>query len=227
MASTTYRPPIFRPTKSIAAIDPPLADADRRLSSRSRVSATSAPEPAQTGIWVCVCAIFMCFAAFTSALVVREGSGTDWRHFVLPRVLYFNTFILLASSYTVALAQRRIGGSQLPTVEITRSRVVSARWLFATLMLGLLFIGGQFLAWRTLAAQGLFLATNPSSSFFYVLTATHGLHVLGGLAGLIYAAQRLTRSASSRTGALKAAAIYWHFMDVLWIYLLVVMSIRM
>jgi cytochrome c oxidase subunit III len=99
-------------------------------------------------------------------------------------------------------------------------------WLRLTLGLGLLFIGGQVLAWRDLAAQGLFLATNPSSAFFYVFTALHALHLLGGIAALGYVLIRLHRSATwPSAGALDATSLYWHFMDVLWLYLLVVLAV--
>ncbi len=88
-----------------------------------------------------------------------------------------------------------------------------------TLGLGLLFVVGQYVAWRQLSAQGLYLATNPSSSFFYVLTATHALHVLGGLLGLLYVIRKLNAMALRRS-TLDTASRYWHFMDVLWVYLL-------
>jgi cytochrome c oxidase subunit III len=82
------------------------------------------------------------------------------------------------------------------------------------------------LAWRDLAAQGLFLATNPSSAFFYVFTALHALHLLGGLTALGYVLVRLHTSAAwPPAGALDATLLYWHFMDVLWLYLLVVLAL--
>ncbi len=83
-------------------------------------------------------------------------------------------------------------------------------------------------AWRDLAAQGLFLATNPSSAFFYVLTALHALHVLGGVTALGYILGRLhTSTAGPSTAALDAASLYWHFMGVLWLYLLLVLALRL
>jgi cytochrome c oxidase subunit 3 len=99
--------------------------------------------------------------------------------------------------------------------------------LWITLALGLAFVTGQLVAWRALGAQGLFLATNPSSAFFYLLTALHGVHVLGGMGGLSYVLYRLTHRAGPgvRT-ALRAAALYWHFMGVLWLYLLVILVTR-
>jgi cytochrome c oxidase subunit 3 len=90
------------------------------------------------------------------------------------------------------------------------------------LFLGLLFVAGQYIAWRQLSAEGVFLATNPSSSFFYVLTAAHALHVLGGLGGIVFVIRKLNRHALRRN-TLVATARYWHYMDVLWIYLLLLL----
>lgn len=131
------------------------------------------PPPARTGIWVGLAAITMSFAAFTSALVVGRGSAPDWRHLALPPVLYFNTLALIARSITLEVARRRF----TRRVEIA----ASLRWFYATLLLGLIFVSGQYVAWLRLRSEGLYLATNPTSSYFYVLTAVHALHVLGGL----------------------------------------------
>jgi len=181
------------------------------------------PEPASTGIWVGLAAITMSFAALTSALIVRQGGSTDWRHFTLPRVLYFNTLVLLASSSTLELSRRR-AASFISGVESGLANPV--RWLYATLSLGLLFVAGQYMAWLQLKSEGLYLATNPSSSFFYVLTAAHALHVVGGLGGLIYVIRRLSRSVL-RQSTLDAASYYWHFMDILWLYLLWLLWMRL
>jgi cytochrome c oxidase subunit 3 len=108
-----------------------------------------------------------------------------------------------------------------------KSQVKSpARWLYITLFLGLLFVAGQYVAWSQLRAEGLYLATNPSSSFFYVLTATHALHVLGGLGGLIYVIRKLSKSALRRS-QLVATARYWHFMGILWLYLLLLLWMKL
>ena len=91
-----------------------------------------------------------------------------------------------------------------------------------------MFVFGQVLAWRNLAGQGLFLATSPSSAFFYVLTALHGIHLLGGVAALAYVLRRArTAPAGSVVGALDAAALYWHFMAVLWLYLLLLLTLQL
>jgi cytochrome c oxidase subunit 3 len=165
----------------------------------------------------------MTFAAFTSALIVRQGAALDWRHLTLPRILYFNTLLLLASSVTLEVARRRVAAFMTGgRGQISRPE----RWLFVTLFLGLLFVAGQYVAWLQLRSQGLYLATNPNSSFFYVLTAMHGLHVLGGLGGLVRVISRLKRSAL-RKSTLDATSVYWHFMGALWVYLLLLLWIKL
>jgi cytochrome c oxidase subunit III len=187
--------------------------------------------PSQTGVWVAVSAIAMSFAALTSALVVRQGSGADWQRFALPRILYLDTLILIASSYTLELARKRFAAcTSLTSDDGAQARALRSDglyWLNITLTLGLFFVAGQVLAWQRLASQGLFLATSPSSSFFYLLTAMHGLHLLGGVLGLVYVGYRLRRNARNAQTSLGTAAVYWHFVDLLWVYLLMVIAIRM
>jgi cytochrome c oxidase subunit 3 len=188
-----------------------------------RVALDYSPPPSSTAIWVVLFAITMMFAAFTSAMIVRKGSALDWRSFKLPSILVLNTLLLLASSVTLEVARRRIAAF----MGKSKGQVESpARWLYVTLVLGLLFVAGQYVAWAQLRAQGLYLATNPSSSFFYVFTVTHALHVLGGLGGLIYVIRKLSRS-SLRRSTLVATARYWHFMDVLWLYLLLLLWMKL
>ncbi|MGH9713858.1 MAG: cytochrome c oxidase subunit 3 [Candidatus Acidiferrales bacterium] len=222
MASTTY------PSPGPAA-KPSVVLPGTRAWGGARAVATPQMAATQTGIWVCVCAIFMCFAAFISALVVREGASSDWRHLTLPHILYLNTLILLASSYTLEVSRRRFALEIREKKQAGHATYSGPRLsLYVTIALGTAFVIGQWIAWTNLAAHGLFLSTNPSSSFFYVLTAMHGLHVLGGMAGLIYMARRLARSVTlTQANALGAAAIYWHFMGLLWVFLFMVMAIRL
>ena len=180
---------------------------------------TAPASPAKTGVWIGIAAITMSFTAYTSAMVVRQGSGGDWQHFQLPPILYLNTLLLLASSATLEAGRRRA---------VVGAPGQGGAWLILTLGLGLLFVAGQVLAWRELAAQGLFLATNPSSAFFYVFTALHALHLLGGVVALVYVLGRLRApAAGSPLPALGAASLYWHFMAVLWLYLLLVLAVRL
>lgn len=215
MSVTTYTPPepAVRPRPAMPVI------------------AATKGIPSQTGVWVAVSAIAMSFAALTSALVVRQGSGADWQRFALPRILYLDTLILVASSYTLELARKRFAArALLRSGDGAKARTLRSNglyWLNITLTLGLFFVVGQVLAWQRLASQGLFLATSPSSSFFYLLTAMHGLHLLGGVLGLIYVGYRLRHNARNAQTSLGTAAVYWHFVDLLWVYLLMVIAIRM
>ena len=163
-------------------------------------------------------------------MIVRQGAGPDWLHFGLPRVLYFNTLILLASSVTLEISRHQFAiGPESRGQESSnaKSSAGGLSWLYITMALGLLFMTGQVIAWRELFAKGLFLSSSPSSSFFYVLTALHGLHLLGGVTGLAYALYRLTRSFGlHQKHVLGVASVYWHFMDGLWIFLLVVLVTR-
>lgn len=181
-------------------------------------------ETTRTGIWVALAAIAMSFAALTSTLFVREGASTDWRHIPLPGILWFNTLVLLASSVALEVARRKVAafmrGKDL-------NRGAAMMWLNATLVLGVVFVGGQYLAWRQLRAEGLFLNTTPNSSFFYLFTVIHAVHVLGGVGGLTRAIVKFRYPALSlRRSTLDATSYYWHFMGVLWAYLVVLMWMK-
>lgn len=164
-----------------------------------------------TGITMTIGAMMMFFLALTSAFIVRRGTGTDWQPFALPRVLWANTLVLLASSATLELARR----------QLARGATIAFRNLWTlTTALGLVFVGGQLIAWHQLRAAGVFLDTNPSSSFFYLLTAAHGIHLLSGIIALLYVAFRSwNRSRTTQSTAVDVASIYWHFLDGLWVFL--------
>jgi cytochrome c oxidase subunit III len=183
------------------------------------------PEPSRTGIWIGLAAITMSFAAFTSALVVRESTANDWRHLRIPSIVFVNTLVLLASSATLEIARGRVAAYVRSK---GGSRSQPSLWLWATLLLGFVFVAGQYAAWLQLRAQGLYLATNPNSSFFYVLTAMHALHVLGGLAGLARVIYKLsTPVLTLRRSTMDSTSYYWHFMGVLWLYLLWVVWMKL
>ena len=190
-----------------------------------RAVAERSPEPARTGIWVALAAIAMSFAALTSALIVRQGSGNDWQHILIPRILYLNSAILVLSSLTLEFARKKIA-SYIRGEGVTRSQAM--QWLGATLALGCAFVAGQYLAWLQLRSEGLYLATNPNSSFFYVLTAVHAVHVLGGLGGLLRVIYLLrTPVPILRKSTMDSTSYYWHFMGMLWMYLLFVVWLKL
>jgi cytochrome c oxidase subunit III len=197
-----------------------------RAAATAKVRSAQA-EASRSGIWVAICTITMSFMAFISALYVRQGASADWTHLVLPRILYLNTLALLTSSATLEMARRALAiglGTELDGGAVRKG----LGWLSCTLALGLLFVAGQYEAWRQLAAQGLYLATNANSSFYYVLTAMHGLHLLGGIAAMLVVISRLLFIGNRfRRSTFESTAIYWHFMGVLWLYLLLVLRTKL
>jgi len=223
MATAIHEPPITteRPTGGNGSPPafPPHEESLRSVGDRS-------PEPARTGIWIALAAIAMSFAAFISALIVRQGSpANDWQHIAIPGVLYFNTAILILSSLTLEVARRQTA-SFIRAQGATRNQALA--WLVATLGLGLFFVAGQYVAWLQLRSEGLYLATNPNSSFFYLLTAVHAIHVLGGLGGLARVIRRLAPATPIlRKSTMDATSYYWHFMGILWIYLLFILVLKL
>jgi cytochrome c oxidase subunit 3 len=178
---------------------------------------TSEPQKYRIGVWVGLASVLMLFIALTSAYIVRGvpalgGGQADWLPLEMPGVLWLNTAVLLASSVSIELARR-----SLKQNEYARFK----SWISLTTLFGVAFLAGQFMAWHQLAAQGVFINSHPHSSFFYLLTSLHGLHLLGGVIALSYvtlAAFRMRIGFKRRT-AVDVTAIYWHFMDGLWIYL--------
>jgi cytochrome c oxidase subunit III len=167
-----------------------------------------------TGLMVLLAAVVMFFAALTSAFIVRRGMSNDWISTRMPHLLWLNTAVLLTSSIVLEMARRALKA---------RQRESFNRLWTAGSILGVLFLAGQYGAWLQLRAQGIYLATNPSSSFFYVLTAAHAIHLVGGVMALLYVSMqafRLRLGPGKRT-AIDVSAMYWHFLDGLWIYLLV------
>jgi cytochrome c oxidase subunit 3 len=194
------------------------------------------------GMLFALAAVVMLFVSFTSAYIVRQGVGTwsdasaryvtDWQPISLPPLLWINTIILLASSFTMAMAQRALsrklqkaaprgGASPVATLALIINEQRSVPWLGITSVLGAGFLIGQLLAWGELRRLGIFVSTNPSSSFFYVLTGAHGIHLLGGVLALAYAGvtSLLRKPLTTRFLVVDVTALYWHFMDFLWIYI--------
>jgi cytochrome c oxidase subunit 3 len=169
-----------------------------------------------TGMGVALCGVLMFFMALVSAYIVRKGFSNDWQPLEIPRVLWLSTLILLASSFTIVRARNRLLAS-----DDARFR----RWWGITAILGIFFLVGLGVSWRQLAVGGIGVATNPSTSFFYVLTAAHGLHLLGGIGALIAIAFRAPRHLTRET-ATKVASIYWHAMNGLWLLLFVFLMVE-
>ena len=169
------------------------------------------------GLLVALGGITMLFAAFTSAYIVRSGGG-DWAVLELPPVLWLSTALIAASSLTLELARRAFRQGSLPSFR---------SWSAATAALGTGFIASQYAAWLALNEAGVYLQSHPKSSFFFVLTGVHGVHLFAGVVALLalFGLAAAGRLVPGRSDAPTLTAIYWHFVGGLWIYLLAVLSL--
>jgi cytochrome c oxidase subunit 3 len=193
---------------------------------------------ARLGLIIGLVSVTMLFVGFTSALIFRQGVPVlddrtgqyvhDWLQVNLPvALLLVNTLLLVVSSITIELARRQIARQvalapvqSIPGVSIGNERTIP--WLQVTVVLGLGFLTGQWMAWRELANRGFYMATSPSSSFVYLLTGTHAVHLAGGVIALLYAAAAtslLHRPLEARRVVVDVTAWYWHFMALLWLYI--------
>jgi cytochrome c oxidase subunit 3 len=163
-----------------------------------------------TGIIVLMCASTMTFASFISAMVIRRGLNNDWGHIGLPHILWWNTGALILSSIAIDMGRRVLHKGQRATFN----------WLWsAGAVLGTLFLAGQVVAWVQLQHRGFYLRGHPSSSFFYLTTWAHAAHVIGALGAVLYVEYRALRYelGPSRRTMVDVSAIFWHFLDVMWL----------
>lgn len=165
-----------------------------------------------TAILLLMVSIFIFFMAMVSAFIFLRATNTKWVPLRLPTIVWFNTVVLITSSVVIEWARRKLASGDLH-----QFRKI---WMAAT-GLGVLFLIGQLIAWRQLVNEGLYVATNQASSFFYIFTGLHGLHLTGGICGLLYVAfRKFEYSRVPRPVAAQVASYYWHFLDGLWIFLL-------
>lgn len=197
---------------------------------------------ARLGMICAIATVSMIFVSLTSAYVVRRGLPSfddssrtyfrDWGSVQLPWLLLgINTALLLISSLTMEGARRDIARKtalaqvkSIPGISLGEER--SFPWLGATILLGLGFLVGQWLAWGELQARGFMVSTNPNSSFVYLLTAAHAVHLAGGIIALMWAGATslLHRPVEGRRIVIDVAAWYWHFMAALWIYVFALLA---
>lgn len=192
---------------------------------------------ARLGLICGIATVCMVFISLTSAYVVRQGLPTfddtsnsyvhDWGQVQMPwGLLLINTAVLLLSSITMEFARRHAARqaalapvTSIPGISLGDEK--SFPWLGITVVLGFGFLSGQWLAWGEMHARGFFMNTNPSSSFAFLLTITHAVHLVGGMIALLWAATASVRhkTPEERRIVVDVAAWYWHFMLVLWIYI--------
>jgi len=165
---------------------------------------------AHLGIWILLAGVTMFFAGLSSAYIVLHGVP-EWQNITIPRLVWGNTVVLLASSVAIEFARAAVRRNRIDGMK---------QWLAISGVLGVAFLVGQVLVWRQLVRAGVYLPTTLMGSFFYVLTGAHALHLAGGMIGLavvLYKAFANRLSAQSHE-PLKVWALYWHFMDFVWIY---------
>jgi cytochrome c oxidase subunit 3 len=176
--------------------------------------------PHKLALWIAIGSIIMMFAAFTSAYVVRRAAG-NWLEFKLPDIFMLNTAVIVLSSVTLHLAY-----SGFKQGKEQRYKTM----LIATFVLGLLFVVLQYMGWEALTAIGATFTVNPSSSFIYVISGLHAAHVLGGIAAitvaLVHAYVLPYKTTLKRKQRFELVVHYWHFVDVLWVYLMLFFMIQ-
>lgn len=178
---------------------------------KNRRKKQPSPKRYYTGVAIGIVSILMFFMALASAFLVRKGSA-DWVPVHIPVLLWVNTVVLLTSSGTLELARKRLANADPHGFR---------NWWLVTTALGIAFLIGQVVAWRILDRQGIYLSSNPGSSFFYIFTGAHAVHLIGGVVALIYVAFRNFDVAKvTRTVAADITSYYWHFLDALWLFLL-------
>ncbi len=204
--------PVLTEERSKRIVPPPIQPGDDGRGGGGDESGSSFPiTKGQVGVWILLTAIIMLFAGLSSAYIVLRGTPT-WQNIELPSLLWPNTAILLMSSIAIELSRRAVRRSDARSMK---------RWLGVSGALGLAFIAGQLAAWRQLVNAGVYLPSTLQSSFFYILTGLHALHLLGGVIALslILAMAFKNRLSPLNHEPLKLCAMYWHVMDALWIYL--------
>lgn len=170
-------------------------------------------------LWIGMASIVMLFAGLTSGYIVRQAEG-NWMHFELPFVFYISSAIILISSLTMQMAVRAVKKDDLKSVKI---------FLIITLGLGLAFVFTQFLGWNELVKNGVYFVdkTTPSGSFFFAISGLHLAHLVFGILGLVVTSTKSIREkyTSRNYLGISLCAIYWHFLDGLWIYLFVFLAV--
>jgi cytochrome c oxidase subunit 3 len=173
-------------------------------------------------MWFLLLVVLMTFGGLISAYIVISTNGVmEWQPFALPVQVWVSTVLILASSVTYTIAQKALNAA---------NQQKAKTWFLATTIFGGMFIASQLLAWFELVRRGVYVQSNPYAGFFYILTAVHAVHVIGGIIALGFIVLRTWEKTSSdeeltkRQQVSNAVAWYWHFMDGLWLVLLLLLG---
>jgi len=185
----------------------------RQLKMEKGATETLAMDPIKFILWLFLVSIIMLFASQTSAYLVRRAEG-NWLEFEMPVIFWYSTAVLIVSSSVMQWAYFAAKKDQFKQLKIAIS---------ITFVLGLVFLWMQFEGWKQLVAMNVYFVGNPSGSFFYVFTGLHGFHIISGLIVLttaLIAAFKLNIH-SKNLRRIQICTTYWHFLDILWLYLFV------
>lgn len=174
------------------------------------------------GMWFLLLVVLMTFGGLIAAYIVISTNGVlEWQPFEFPKQIWFSTALLIASSITYEIGKRAL---------YAEKQEKSKNWLLATTILGGIFIASQLVLWISLVSQGVYMASNPYAGFFYILTAVHAVHLIGGIIALSYIVLRTWLPTSNekeledRQVFSKVVGWYWHFMDGLWLVLIALLG---
>jgi cytochrome c oxidase subunit 3 len=173
--------------------------------------------PRKFALWLFLASVFLLFMSLTSAYIVRHAEG-NWTFFELPKMFWFTTVVILLSSVTMQWGYFSARKDDIPTTKLM---------VLLTLILGIVFLVGQFYGWKEMVLDHVYLVGNPSGSFVYVLTLVHGLHIISAVLSVLItfvSVQRGKVHSRSLVG-IEMCATYWHFLGVLWLYLFVFLLI--
>jgi cytochrome c oxidase subunit 3 len=181
------------------------------------------PDKLRIVMWFLLLVVLMTFGGLISAYIVIATNGVlEWQPFQLPFQVWVSTFLILASSATYQIANSNLQKNE---------QSAAKKWLLATTVLGAMFISSQLLAWLALVQRGVYLKSNPYAGFFYILTAVHAVHVIGGIIALGYMVLRTWHETSGENELLrrrttgKVVGWYWHFMGGLWVVLFLLLAL--
>ena len=174
---------------------------------------TQKMHPHKFTLWIAIGSITMMFAGFTSAYIVKSNQA-GWEAVQVPKIFYLSTALIIVSSISIFLAQKAMAAR-----EMARYRLL----ITVTAVLGLAFVATQFIGFSELWANKITLKDSIAGSFFYIITGVHALHVIGGIIALVVLFLRAynTKTKFYSTTPVGTAGLYWHFVDLLWIYLFV------
>lgn len=172
---------------------------------------TLSMNPRKFILWLFIVSIIMLFAAMTSAYLVRRAEG-NWLEYEIPAVFSYSTVVLIVSSLTMHWAYWAAKKDNFNTLKIA---------ITITFVAGIAFLYMQFQGWVALVDQKVFFVGNPAGSFLYVFTGLHAFHLISGLFVLLFAlkASFQLRIHAKSLDQIEIAAAYWHFLDILWLYL--------